>query len=98
MGHEGEEANARGRLGATTIERALGSPHKGPAAVELGNRDVARRSLVAARPLRAGEVLDADALACKRPGTGISPMLYYDALGRRAVAAADVDMPIGPWT
>jgi N-acetylneuraminate synthase len=84
--------------GIRTIERALGSPRKGPAAVEIANRDVARRSLVAARPLRAGDVLDEDALACKRPGTGISPIHYYDALGRRAGAAVDVDMPVGPWT
>jgi N-acetylneuraminate synthase len=66
------------------IERALGDGRKVPAAQELGNRDVARRSLVAARAIRKGEVFVAESLACKRPGHGVSPMAYWDVLGLRA--------------
>ncbi len=70
--------------GIRNIERALGDGRKVPAAQELGNRDVARRSLVAARAIRKGEVFVADSLACKRPGHGVSPMVYWDVLGQRA--------------
>ena len=56
-------------------------------------RRVARKSLVAARALRAGEELVKDAVAVKRPGTGISPAELERALGRRVrrdLAADDV--------
>jgi len=70
--------------GIRNIERALGDGRKVPAAQELGNRDVARRSLVAARAIRKGDVFVAESLACKRPGHGVSPMAYWDVLGLRA--------------
>lgn len=66
------------------VERALGSTIKKPVAQELGNRPIARRSVVAARPIRRGEPLTADALTVKRPGTGISPMDYWSLLGKPA--------------
>lgn len=66
------------------VERALGSTIKKPVAQELGNRPIARRSVVAARPIRRGEPLTAEALTVKRPGTGISPMDYWSLLGRPA--------------
>lgn len=66
------------------IEAALGSAVKAPADQELPNRTVARRSLVAARPIQRGAKLSTDDLACKRPGTGISPLLFWDMLGRSA--------------
>jgi len=71
-------------LGIRNIESALGASLKAPAASEAGNRPVARRSLIAARPLRRGEPITADALACKRPGLGLSPMEFWDMLGRPA--------------
>jgi N-acetylneuraminate synthase len=66
------------------VEEALGSSRKAPAAVEIGNREVARRSIVAARSIAEGEVLTMDALAFKRPGTGLSPTDVWDLLGRPA--------------
>lgn len=56
------------------VERALGDGVKRPTAAEWKNREVARKSLVAARAIAAGEKL---ALACKRPGTGLSPFEYW---------------------
>jgi len=82
--------------GIRTIEAALGSPRKAPAAEEMANRDVARRSIVAARPLRAGESMALDALACKRPGTGVSPMQIWDLAGRPARRDYDADEAIEP--
>ena len=64
------------------VEQALGSGCKEPAASELKNRDVARKSLVAAESVRAGECFTVDNVAIKRPGTGLSPMGYWELLGQ----------------
>jgi N,N'-diacetyllegionaminate synthase len=66
------------------IELALGDGIKRPSASEVKNRPVARKSLVAARAIRAGEVLSAANLTVKRPGTGLSPMRWDEVLGRAA--------------
>jgi N-acetylneuraminate synthase len=77
--------------GIRNIEVALGSTLKAPAATEAGHLLVARRSLVAARPLRRGEPITADALVCKRPGYGLSPMEFWDLLGRPAARDFAID-------
>jgi N-acetylneuraminate synthase len=69
------------------VERALGSPQKRPTEAEAANRTIARRSVVAARPIRKGEAFNAESLAFKRPGTGCSPLDYWDIVGR--IAARD---------
>ena len=66
------------------VERALGSPDKAPTVSELGNRQMARRSLVAARPLRAGDRFGSETLTAKRPGSGLSPLLAWDLAGKTA--------------
>ncbi|HZF04735.1 MAG TPA: N-acetylneuraminate synthase [Patescibacteria group bacterium] len=79
--------------GIRTVESALGDGDKRPTPSELDTRRVARKSLVAARALRAGERLTADAVAVKRPGTGIPPAELDRAVGRRLrrdVAADEV--------
>lgn len=67
-----------------TIERALGSVVKRPSPSESKNRAIARRSLVAAAPIRQGETFSEQNLACKRPGHGLSPLLWDHLLGRAA--------------
>jgi len=79
------------------VEQALGDGVKKPSVSERGNREVARKSLVAARDIAAGEILSPENLTCKRPGTGISPMLYWDWLGRTASRAYAADELIEPW-
>jgi len=79
--------------GVREVESALGDGEKRAMPCELDTRRVARRSLVAARPLRAGEALTRDAVRIKRPGTGIPPSELERALGRRVrrdVAADEV--------
>lgn len=66
------------------VELALGSARKHPTPSELKNMAVARKSLVASRSLAAGETFSCGNLGVKRPGGGISPMQYFDLLGRRA--------------
>lgn len=67
------------------VEAAMaGDGIKRPSASERRNRPIARRSLVAARAIRAGEPFTAQNLAAKRPGTGISPMRWDEVVGRLA--------------
>ena len=70
--------------GVRAVEEALGDGVKGPRPSEMKNMDIARKSLVALRPLRAGEPFGTDTLGAKRPGSGVSPMDYWDWLGRPA--------------
>jgi N-acetylneuraminate synthase len=70
--------------GIRAVEAALGDGIKGPRPSEMKNMDIARKSLVALRPVRAGEPFDADNLGAKRPGSGVSPMDYWDWLDQPA--------------
>lgn len=69
---------------ARHIEQALGSPDKFVTDSESKNMAVARKSIVAAADIRAGELFSADNLAVRRPGTGISPMRWDSVIGRPA--------------
>lgn len=64
------------------VEAALGNGIKRPAASEENTRQVARKSLVAARDLPAGTRLEKEMIAIKRPGTGLAPALRDDLVGR----------------
>jgi N-acetylneuraminate synthase len=64
-----------------TVEVALGSGKKSPQDVELANRDIARKSLVATSDIEKGECFTEKNLTIKRPGTGRSPMEFWDYIG-----------------
>ena len=66
------------------IELALGSGHKAISESERKNIEIARKSIVAAKPIKKGERLSEDNLTVKRPGTGISPMRWNDVIGTTA--------------
>ena len=66
------------------VEQALGNGEKTVAEAERPNIEVARKSIVAARDIRAGEILTAENITAKRPGNGISPMLWDEVVGRTA--------------
>ncbi len=66
------------------IELAMGDGVKRPSPSEAKNMSIARRSLVAACPIRSGEAFSESNLAVKRPGTGLSPMCWDEVLGRKA--------------
>lgn len=70
--------------GIRNIEKALGNGIKRPSPSEIKNKPIARKSLVAARPIKAGEPFSEDNLVAKRPGTGISPMRWDEVIGRNA--------------
>ena len=67
------------------IEKALGDGIKRPSPSEVKNKPIARKSLVAAIAIRAGECFNGTNLTVKRPGTGISPMRWDEVLGRTAI-------------
>ena len=67
------------------IELALGSSEKHVTPSERGNIEIARKSIVAARDIRAGEILTEENITVKRPGNGISPMLWDKVIGTPAV-------------
>lgn len=71
------------------VELALGSPEKRVTPSEAPNAAVARKSIVAARPIRRGELIDESCLDVKRPGTGLSPMLWDRVIGTRAIRDFD---------
>lgn len=67
------------------IELALGSASKSPSPSEIPNKEVARKSIVAARDIKAGEMLTEENITVKRPGNGISPMLWDSVIGTPAI-------------
>lgn len=67
------------------IEQALGDGEKRVSDSERKNIEIVRKSIVAARDIRRGEILTEENLTTKRPGTGISPMLWNEVLGTRSV-------------
>ncbi len=80
--------------GIRNVERALGDGIKRPSPSELKNKPIARKSLVAIRPISAGETFSAENIGAKRPGTGLSPMLWDEIVGRTATKDFGVDEQI----
>lgn len=66
------------------IEVMAGSEKKIVTESERRNKIVARKSIVALKDIKAGETLTIDNITCKRPGNGISPMNWYEVLGKKA--------------
>lgn len=78
------------------IEVALGDGIKRLTQSEARNAPVARKSLVASRRIKAGEVFSAQNITTKRPGTGISPMRWDEIIGRTAPRDFAADELIEP--
>ncbi len=67
------------------VDSALGSRIKTPSPSEMKNIAVARKSIVAAKKIKKGETLTDSNLTAKRPGDGLSPMLWDMVVGTAAV-------------
>lgn len=67
------------------IEQAIGSGQKHVSESERPNIEVARKSIVAARDIKAGELLTEENITVKRPGNGVSPMLWDSVIGTKAI-------------
>lgn len=70
--------------GIRAVEKSLGSSEKLVTNSEAKNKIVARKSIIAARPIKKGEIFTTENITTKRPGNGISPMFWYDVLGKEA--------------
>lgn len=66
------------------IEAALGNGKKLPSESEKRNISVVRKSIVAKCDIVEGEAFTEDNLTTKRPGTGVSPMLWTQVIGQKA--------------
>ena len=73
------------------IEKAMGNGLKQPATSEIANKVVARKSIVASRRIKEGEIFTEDNLTTKRPGNGISPMKWFEVLGQAAIRNFEED-------
>jgi N,N'-diacetyllegionaminate synthase len=73
------------------IEIALGDGLKKPVAAELVNMSSARRSIVARKPIAKGEKFTELNIAAKRPGTGLSPMLWDQVIGQHSTREFEQD-------
>lgn len=77
------------------IELAIsGSGKKEPSNSEKKNITVVRKSIVASKKIKKGETLTSENLTTKRPGNGISPMLWDRITGRKAKRDFDYDEQI----
>lgn len=73
------------------IDTVLGSSEKTVLDCEIVPRREARRSLVLTRDMKAGEVIKAEDLMPKRPGTGISPKFTEIVIGRKVLTDLEED-------
>ncbi|MCM1450045.1 MAG: N-acetylneuraminate synthase [Clostridiales bacterium] len=73
------------------VSMAMGQACKNPTPSETPNIEVARKSIVAARPIKAGEQFTEENITVKRPGNGISPMLWDQVIGQTAPHDFDYD-------
>ena len=73
------------------VEIALGDGEKRVADGEAANIEVARKSIVASRRISAGETLTEDNITVKRPGNGLSPMLWDSVVGTKAIRDFEYD-------
>lgn len=66
------------------IEQALGTGHKTISESERKNIEIARKSIVAAKDIKEGDIFTEDNITVKRPGNGISPMEWENVIGKVA--------------
>lgn len=70
--------------GIREIEAALGNGRKIPAPSELANMTAARRSIITSTAIKKGELFTEGNISIKRPGNGVSPLYYWEMLGKTA--------------
>lgn len=73
------------------IEKALGNGIKKPSSSELKNIPIARKSLIALKDIKQGEIFTDENVGIKRPGNGITPMRWEEVIGKKAVKDFQTD-------
>ena len=77
--------------GIRNVEKALGIGEKVVTNSEKDNLQVVRKSIVAAVPIKIGDIFTEENITVKRPGTGLSPMRWNEVLGKSANKNYEVD-------
>ena len=70
--------------GIREVEEMMGSSVKIPTDSEIKNMAIARKSIVAQEDIKKGDVFTEKNITAKRPSSGISPMYYWEILGKKA--------------
>ncbi|GEP89448.1 N-acetylneuraminate synthase [Chitinophaga terrae (ex Kim and Jung 2007)] len=73
------------------IEKAMGDGIKKPSPSEMKNIEIVRKSIVAGRDIKKGEIFSPDNLEIKRPGIGISPLEWDSVVGKAAIRDFSAD-------
>lgn len=73
------------------VEIAMGNRFKKPAESEINNLAIVRKSIIANQTIKRGELFTEKNLTVKRPGTGISPMEWFNILGQSAIRDFEED-------
>ena len=73
------------------VEKILGKKEKFANSSELENSFLVRKSIVASKNIKKGELLSSSNLTTKRPGKGLSPMLWHEIIGRKASKNYKID-------
>jgi len=73
------------------IEKAMGDGIKKSSPSEIKNMSIARKSIVAKKPIKKGELFSEENLTIKRPGTGISPMEWENVISKVSNRAYEMD-------
>lgn len=73
------------------IEKSLGNGIKKPSRSESKNISVVRKSIIATKPIKKGEIFSDENIGVKRPGNGISPMLWNMVIGKIAKKDFNID-------
>ena len=66
------------------VEKSFGRKSKFPTKNEKKNRLIVRKSIVALKFIKKGDIFSLRNVGAKRPGTGISPMRIFKVIGKRA--------------
>lgn len=78
-------------LGIRNVEQAMGDGIKRPSNSEKMNKVLARKSIVASKIIKIGDMFSEDNLTTKRPGNGISPMQWEELIGTIAKKNYQID-------
>lgn len=73
------------------IEISLGNGIKTPSESEKKNIAIVRKSIIAAKKIKKGEVFTSENTTTKRPGNGISPMKWNEVIGTKAIRDFEED-------
>jgi N,N'-diacetyllegionaminate synthase len=82
--------------GIRNVESALGTGEKNPASSELENILASRKSIIAKSVIKKGDLFTEFNLTTKRPGNGISPMMWDSIIGKTAQRNYEIDELIEP--